>query len=158
MSAVPTTASRVCPPNSIITLKGWEPQLPSTSPPPPVPPTQLPAASFPFFFHSLKLKKTEIKRKKYYLFFLRVNPLIIFTFIYSCCFIKKLPLNFLKKPLLSFFFFFFLSLRVSLFTVSLFFALSPLIPGSPGLGEMGTPLGTLWRGDSASAPALHRDT
>lgn len=122
-----TPVRECCPPHSIPCVSPPQHHHPKRmgapaavhQPPPPVPPTQLPAASFPFFFHSLKLKKTKIKRKKYYLFFLRVNPLIIFTFIYSCCFIKKLPLYFFKKPLLSFFFF--LSLRVSLFTVSVYF-------------------------------------
>lgn len=125
--SVDTRVRECCPPHSIPCVSppqhhhpermGAPAALRQPPHPLPVPPTQLPAASF-LFVHSLKLKKTKIKRKKYYLLFLQVNPLIIFTFIYSCCFIKKLPLYFFKKPLLSFFFFFFVSMCVSLFTVS----------------------------------------
>lgn len=46
---------------------------------------------------------------------------------------------------------------MSLFTVSVFCTVT-VSPRVPRAGEVGTPLGTLWRGDSASAPALPRVT
>lgn len=94
------------------------------------------------------------------MFFLQVNPLIIFTFIYSCCFIKKLPLYFFLRNLFCpflFYFIFFVSACVSLFTVSVFCTVT-IDPRVSRAGEVGIPLETLWRGDSASGPALPRVT
>lgn len=119
------------------------PRSPPSAPHPlPAPPTPLPAvfSLFFFFFHSLKLEKTKMKRKKYCLFFLQVNPLIIFTFIYSCCFIKKIATFFFKKPF--FVLFFCLSVCVcvcvSLFTVSAFCTVT-VNPRVPTAREVGTP-------------------
>jgi len=72
---------------------------------------------------------------------LQVNPLIVFTFIYSCCFIKKIATFFFKKPFFVLFFFFVcVCVCVCLCLLCLFaFCTVTVNPGVPRAGEAGTP-------------------
>lgn len=79
------TPPRSSPPRSS-TLSTGSPS-PLWVPPPCNPPPPPPAS----IFHSFKAGENKNENKNNAIcFLLQVNPLIIFTFIYSCCFIKKI--------------------------------------------------------------------